>query len=95
MDAQTLAAGAGLLLIGFLLGRLTAPRERSTVVYRPAGERADRTPGGADDGADAEIEAYLRAGRKIEAVRRYRNAYGTDLKAAKDAVEAVAARLQG
>jgi ribosomal protein L7/L12 len=40
---------------------------------------------------DPEIAAALRAGRKIEAIKRYRERYGVGLKEAKDAVEAIQA----
>ncbi len=43
---------------------------------------------------DAGIEASIRAGNMIEAIRRYRQLNGTSLKEAKDAVEALAARLR-
>jgi ribosomal protein L7/L12 len=33
------------------------------------------------------IDLFLRAGRKIEAIKEYRALHGGDLKAAKDAVE--------
>ena len=42
---------------------------------------------------DAQIAASLRDGRKIEAIKRYRELYGVGLKDAKDAVEARMATL--
>jgi ribosomal protein L7/L12 len=48
-------------------------------------------PGG--NPADAQIAAALRDGHKIEAIKIYRDAYGTDLKDAKDAIEALQAQL--
>ena len=38
---------------------------------------------------DAELRALLTAGRKIEAIKRYREATGADLAAAKNTVEAL------
>ena len=89
---RTFFIDAGLVLIGFLIGRFTAPRERTTTVYK---SRASVPPtfgkvGGND--ADAEIMAALHAGKKIEAIKIYRAAYGTDLKGAKDAVDALHAQ---
>src|SRR5439155_19686342 len=40
---------------------------------------------------DPEIQAHVAAGRKIEAIRLYRQRYGVGLAEAKDAVEAMAA----
>ena len=45
--------------------------------------------------ADAmqEVSALITAGRKIEAIKVYRNAVGVDLKDAKDAVDALEAKI--
>jgi len=96
MEMQTLAIGVGLFVLGFLIGRLTAPKERSTVVYQPVHPRGDRqSESGREAGAgDPEIEAAIISGHKIEAIKRYRELYGTDLKGAKDAVDAIEARLE-
>lgn len=91
---KTLAIEAGLFLIGFLIGRFTAPRERTTVVYKTTTTRSTREPAGNGIAAvDEEIEAAIRSGRKIDAIKLYRATYGTDLKEAKEAVEALQARL--
>jgi hypothetical protein len=72
---KTFLLDAGLVLIGFLIGRFSAPRERTTTVYKPRATvpasfgKADGNP------ADAEIMAALHAGRKIEAIKLYRKAY--------------------
>lgn len=42
----------------------------------------------AEANADTEIDRLIRAGRKIEAIKAHRAAYGTGLKESKDAVEA-------
>jgi ribosomal protein L7/L12 len=89
-----LLIAAGLLLLGFLIGRFTAPRDRTTVVYKPTAARAAGAASISEGApADGEIEAAIRSGRKIDAVKLYRAAYGTDLKAAKEAVEALQSRL--
>ena len=87
MDDMSLAMGAALLLVGFALGRLTASRKGSTTVYVP---RAGEGRGAA---GDVEVEALLRGGQKIEAIRRYREMHGVGLKEAKDAVDAIQERL--
>ena len=38
--------------------------------------------------SDADVDQLIREGRKIEAIKAYRLLHGTDLKDAKDAVEA-------
>ena len=57
-------------------------------------ERGDmaRMPGGIEGPLEAGLLGLLREGRKIEAVKRYREATGAGLKEAKDAVEALASR---
>jgi ribosomal protein L7/L12 len=93
---KTLIIDVGLVLFGFLIGRFTAPRERTTTVYKPAsGRGGEALVRGEGSAADAEIEAAIRAGRKIEAIKLYRETYGTDLKSAKDAVDALQLRLGG
>jgi ribosomal protein L7/L12 len=95
MEMQTVAISAGLFVLGFVLGRLTAPKERSTIVYNPIAGRGDVQSKNVREisAAYPEIEEAIRAGRKIEAIKRYREAFGTDLKGAKDAVDALEARL--
>ena len=90
------AIGAGLFVIGFLIGRLTAPKERSTTIYQPVRARDDRSLSSGREIAtvDPEIEAALIAGHKIAAIKLYRKMYGTDLKGAKDSVDAIEARLK-
>lgn len=87
---------AALVLLGFLMGRFTAPKERTTVVYKPTVPRGSAGSESSEITAiDAEIEAAIRSGRKIEAIKMYRETYGTDLKSAKEAVEALQSRLGG
>jgi ribosomal protein L7/L12 len=70
------AGAAAVVLLGFLSRR----------GERPAGSRelrpSDSPP------SPAEIDALLRGGRKIEAIKMYRTLHGVDLKAAKDAIDA-------
>ena len=89
---KTLFIDAGLVLIGFLIGRFSAPRERTTTVYKPQATVPASFGKAGGNPADAHITAALRDGRKIEAIKFYREAYGTGLKDAKDAVEAIQAR---
>lgn len=42
-----------------------------------------------EDAALSEVRVLLRAGRKIEAIKRYREVTGVGLREAKDAVEAM------
>ena len=88
MNIQLVLGGAALLLLGFALGRWTAPRERQTVVYQSAPPRAAGNAAAATDG-DAEILAYVRAGQPIQAIRRHRELYGSSLRDAKAAVDAL------
>jgi ribosomal protein L7/L12 len=96
MEMQTLVIGAGLFVLGFLIGRITAPKERSTTVYHPVRALDDRQSASGSDIAtvDPEIEAAILAGRKIAAIKLYRKMYGADLKGAKDSVDAIEARLR-
>jgi ribosomal protein L7/L12 len=89
---KTFIIDAGLVLIGFLIGRFTAPRERTTTVYKSRAEVPASFGKAGGNPADAEIAASLSAGRKIEAIKLYREAYGTDLKDAKDAVDTLQAQ---
>jgi ribosomal protein L7/L12 len=59
------------------------------------GERADssRARLGTAPPSAERIDEFLRAGRKIEAIKEYRAMHGVDLKSAKDAVEARAREL--
>jgi ribosomal protein L7/L12 len=60
-------------------------------------ERADSTRklirNGSNPPSTTDIDGLLHAGRKIEAIKRYRELHGVDLKAAKDAVDARAREL--
>jgi len=54
-------------------------------------DEARGAEGPADSDLEPEIVSLLEQGRKIEAVKLYREKTGVDLKEAKDAVEAIAA----
>ena len=43
---------------------------------------------------DADVISMIRSGNKIDAIQMYRELHGTDLVTAKDAVEALAKKLQ-
>jgi ribosomal protein L7/L12 len=64
----------------------------AVVLVRRRAERADsplaRLRKGGPPPTEEEIDASLRAGRKIEAIKLYRVLHGVDLKAAKEAIEA-------
>lgn len=71
------------LAVGYALGRRRSGGTR--VVWQGAAP---------DLPADAELEELVRRGRKIDAIRRYRELHGGGLKDAKDAVERLEARLR-
>ena len=86
MQIGVIGIAVAVFLFGFLVGRLTSPKEKTTTVYQPIAGREITA-------ADPQIEALLRAGKKIDAIKLYRQNYGVDLKDAKDAVDAVESRL--
>lgn len=69
------------------------------VVVSRRGERADSPLRRHREGGPAptaeDIDASLREGRKIEAIKLYRALHGVDLKTAKEAIEARARSLTG
>jgi len=77
--------GALLFVGGYALGRLS----KTFDIARKT--RARWTPNPNID--DADIEATIRAKTKIEAIRLYRQRTGAGLKEAKQAVEAIAQRI--
>jgi hypothetical protein len=64
----------------------------AVVLIRRRAERPDsplaRLRRGGPPPTEEEIDASLRAGRKLEAIKLYRVLHGVDLKAAKQAIEA-------
>ena len=49
----------------------------------------------ADGSVDPEIEELVRTGRKIHAIKRHRELYGSDLRGAKLAIDRLEARMNG
>ncbi len=108
MDPFIVLSFVGVLLLGFMIGRITAtpapPRGPSSrlntlesVPHRKPGTDPGRTSMGIEPeatGPDADIEELIRNGRIINAIKLYRNRYDVGLREAKDAVEAMAERLQ-
>ncbi len=92
MDEQTrhYLLGALLLVLGFVLGRLSAggrrPSQPPSSFTRPIAPPQD----GIDPDSEAQLLALLQAGKLIEAIKRHRQLYGSDLRTAKQAVEALA-----
>ena len=89
MDPTTVAVAVAIFIAGLIVGRVTAPKTRTTVVYPPAPAPEE----GGDAESDGSVEAALRAGRKIDAIRLYRERHGVGLVQAKQAVEAIQGRL--
>ncbi len=59
-------------------------KQHDEFIQRPA-------PG---EATDADIERFLAMGRKMTAIKLYREIHGVDLKTAKEAVEAMAKRSE-
>ena len=84
-----------LLLLGFVLGsRLREGRDlMAPPMARPIMPRAAPAPQSGPTAlspdSQSAIAGALRNGNKIEAIKLYRHATGADLKASKDAVEAM------
>ncbi len=72
------AAVAAALALSVLNRRRTDDL-RQTGLYPPPGQ-----------GSDADVERLVALGRKIDAIKLYRQIHGTDLKSAKDAVDKIA-----
>jgi hypothetical protein len=62
--------------------------EAAAEIDRLRGDITPLDPASAADPITPEIAAAIRAGRKIEAIKLYRQAHGVGLKEAKDAVDA-------
>lgn len=71
---------------------LAPPTKRSPVPSSPGGESTSEQVADLSelDPFEQEIAGLLKEGQKIAAIKRYREKTGTDLKTAKDAVEAFA-----
>lgn len=89
MDPLWIGGLVGLAL-GFVLGRITAPSGERTELPRPMGTQARvQLP------PDEAVDALLRAGRKIEAIKLVRERTGLGLKEAKDLCDERQRRLPG
>lgn len=86
MDTAIIGAGIFGLVIGLVLGRWSSRRPRRHVVWSEASPRV---------APDEEIEALIRAGKTIHAIKRHREIYGSDLMQAKLAIEEAETRLLG
>lgn len=69
--------------------------EAAAEIDRLRGDITPLDPGSVADPITPEITAAIRAGRKIEAIKLYREAHGVGLKEAKDAVDAADAAMRG
>jgi hypothetical protein len=69
--------------------------EAAAEIDRLRGDITPLDPGSAADPITPEIAAAIRSGRKIEAIKLYRQAHGVGLKEAKDAVDAYEAATRG
>lgn len=76
------------LIGGFLAGRSGRASERSSDPPAPP-------PPAPMPGEDPGLEDLIRAGKKIEAIKYFRERHGCGLKEAKDAVEALERALGG
>jgi ribosomal protein L7/L12 len=92
-QTQTYIVYALLLVLGFVIGRVTArqrPHER-----RPKPVQASYKPPAAplmDRDLETQVVLLLSQRGKIEAIKLYREHTGVGLREAKDTVEAIAAR---
>ncbi|MDX2182509.1 MAG: hypothetical protein SFW08_00865 [Gemmatimonadaceae bacterium] len=87
-------------VLGYLIRRFTAPKETRTVTMiapsTPSRAIEEATGGRQREmigTALAELEAHIRAGNLIDAIKLYREATGQGLKESKDAVEMLMRRL--
>ena len=69
--------------------------EAAAEIDRLRGDITPLDPGSAAEPITPEIAAAIRSGRKIEAIKLYRQAHGVGLKEAKDAVDAYEATIRG
>ena len=68
-----------LVFIVDAVNRIRLRSLRESGIYPPEGK-----------GTDADVDRLIRLGKKISAIKLYREIYGVDLKAAKEAVEELA-----
>ena len=95
---ETAVIGAGLigLVVGILVGRWSVRGTQRRLVWpAPARGRPTRSTPVPIWPPDEEIEALVRAGRKIQAIKRHRDLFESTLRQARDAVDAIETRLLG
>ncbi len=78
---------------GFLLGRRSVHNSSDWLRYRESERQGELTRFAAlAPGDQAEIRSLMAAGRKIDAIKHYRELTGSGLKASKELVETLVAR---
>jgi ribosomal protein L7/L12 len=78
---------------GFLLGRRSVYNSAEWLKFRESERQTELTRFAAlDPGEQAEIRSLMAAGRKIDAIKQYRELTGSGLKASKELVETLVAR---
>ena len=82
MQLETIIAAVAGIVVGFIIGKLSG-RQKSRTVWS---ERVDV------DKIPPEITELAMSGRKIQAIKRYRQMFNVDLKEAKEAVDALQER---
>ena len=93
---QTYIVYALLVILGFIIGRVTA-RERPQRGRHPRPARNDYRPPmrpPLDGDLESQVVLLLRQRNKIEAIKFYRERTGVGLREAKDSVEAITVRRQ-
>ncbi|MEV6966237.1 ribosomal protein L7/L12 [Hamadaea sp. NPDC051192] len=88
LNPPAIALLIGVAIVAFILGRTTKSRRPDDLVSAQMAARVPGTPRPSADGD--EVAALLAEGKKIQAIKLYRELTGVGLKEAKDAVEAMA-----
>ncbi|MCP2327275.1 ribosomal protein L7/L12 [Hamadaea flava] len=89
LNPPAIALLIGVAIVAFILGRTTKSRRPDDLVSAQMAARVPGTPRPSANGD--EVAALLAEGKKIQAIKLYRELTGVGLKEAKDAVEAMAA----
>ena len=76
------------------VGRIRELERKVDLLMRHLGLEAGGPGSSGSGGVPGDVEHLIRSGRKIEAIKRYREATGLGLKEAKEAVEAFERRLR-
>jgi len=83
MQHKLILAMAGFVAVGLFIAFI--------LKLRPIRRLPENVPNNTGQGSsDNEVRRLLAAGQKIEAIKLYRETYGTGLKEAKDAVDKIA-----